>query len=176
LQNYNIILGILIRYYHTSLGWHSHREKAFVYKFKLIYLRSIAKQVIPTYINHSRPLIPDGIHLIFWTRFERFVYRLAFNKIWYKQSAEQVSNSIGLIPTTFGFTWVSDKLIGKPNFPYALIHILTGYWSYFKWFYCFRNFIFWGQCNCSSTINISHFVSLYFVNKQIHVCAAYLEL
>ena len=35
----------------------------------LIYLRSIAKQVIPTYINHSRPLIPDGIHLFFWTRF-----------------------------------------------------------------------------------------------------------
>jgi len=38
---------------------------------KLIYLRSIAKQVIPTYINHSRPLIPDGIYLIFLTRFER---------------------------------------------------------------------------------------------------------
>jgi len=36
--------------------------------FKLIFLRSIAKQVIPTYIN---PLIPDGIHLFFWTRFER---------------------------------------------------------------------------------------------------------
>ena len=33
--------------------------------FKLIYLRSIAKQVIPTYINHSRPLIPGGIHLFF---------------------------------------------------------------------------------------------------------------
>jgi len=33
--------------------------------FKLIYLRSIAKQVIPTYINCSRPLISDGIHLIF---------------------------------------------------------------------------------------------------------------
>ena len=33
--------------------------------FKLIYTRSIAKQVIPTYINHSRPLIPDGIHLFF---------------------------------------------------------------------------------------------------------------
>ena len=33
--------------------------------FKLIYLRSIAKQVIPTYINHSRPLIPDGINLFF---------------------------------------------------------------------------------------------------------------
>ena len=37
--------------------------------FKLIYLRSIAKQVIPTYINHSRPVILDGIHLFFWTRF-----------------------------------------------------------------------------------------------------------
>jgi len=34
-------------------------------RFKLIYLRSIAKQVIPTYINHSRPLIPDGIPLFF---------------------------------------------------------------------------------------------------------------
>ena len=35
------------------------------YLFKLIYLRSIAKQAIPTYINPSRPLIPDGIHLFF---------------------------------------------------------------------------------------------------------------
>jgi len=26
------------------------------------FLSSIAKQVIPTYITHSRPLIPDGIH------------------------------------------------------------------------------------------------------------------
>ena len=26
---------------------------------------SIAKQVIPTYINHSRSLIPDEIHLFF---------------------------------------------------------------------------------------------------------------
>ena len=33
--------------------------------FKLIHLRSIAKQVIPSYINHYRPLIPDGIHLFF---------------------------------------------------------------------------------------------------------------
>jgi len=31
----------------------------------------IAKQVIPTYISHSRPLIPDGLHLFFGTRFER---------------------------------------------------------------------------------------------------------
>jgi len=37
----------------------------FFYLFKLIYLRSIAKQVIPTYINHSRPLILGGIHLFF---------------------------------------------------------------------------------------------------------------
>jgi len=37
----------------------------FTHYFKLIYLKSIAKQVIPTYINHSRPLIPDGIHLFF---------------------------------------------------------------------------------------------------------------
>ena len=29
----------------------------FIILFKLIYLRSIVKQVIPTYINHSRPLI-----------------------------------------------------------------------------------------------------------------------
>ena len=28
-------------------------------------LRSIAKQIILTYINHSRPIIPDEIHLIF---------------------------------------------------------------------------------------------------------------
>ena len=35
-------------------------------QFKLIYFRLIAKQVIPTYINLSRPLIPDGIHLIFF--------------------------------------------------------------------------------------------------------------
>ena len=40
-------------------------------KFKLIYLKSIAKQVIPTYINHTWPLIPDGIHLFFLTKFER---------------------------------------------------------------------------------------------------------
>jgi len=39
--------------------------------FKLIYLKSIAKQVIPTYINHSQPLIPDGIHLFFERGFER---------------------------------------------------------------------------------------------------------
>ena len=37
--------------------------------FKLIYLKSITKQVIPTYINHSRPLIPDDIHLFYWTMF-----------------------------------------------------------------------------------------------------------
>ena len=47
-------------------------NQIFGFSFKLIYLRSIAKQVIPTYINHSRPLIPDGIHFFFfWTRFER---------------------------------------------------------------------------------------------------------
>ena len=33
--------------------------------FILIFLRSIVKQVIRIYINHSRPLILDGIHLIF---------------------------------------------------------------------------------------------------------------
>ena len=32
------------------------------YLFILIYLRSIAKKVFPTYFNHSRHLIPDGIH------------------------------------------------------------------------------------------------------------------
>jgi len=26
---------------------------------------------MPTYINHSQLLIPDGIHFIFWTKFER---------------------------------------------------------------------------------------------------------
>jgi len=34
-------------------------------KFELIYFRSIAKQVVPTYIKHSRLIIPDGIHIIF---------------------------------------------------------------------------------------------------------------
>jgi len=29
----------------------------------------MAKQVIPTYINLSRPLIPDGIHLLFYNVF-----------------------------------------------------------------------------------------------------------
>ena len=37
----------------------------FFLKFKLIYLRSIAKQGIPTFIIHPRTLIPDGIHLFF---------------------------------------------------------------------------------------------------------------
>ena len=45
--------------------WKADRTLLFQHLFKLIYLRSIAKQVIPTYINHSRPLIPDGIHLFF---------------------------------------------------------------------------------------------------------------
>jgi len=31
-------------------------------KIILIYFRSMAKQVILTYVNHSQPLIPDGIH------------------------------------------------------------------------------------------------------------------
>ena len=43
----------------------------FIVWFILIYLRSIAKQVIPTYINHFRLLIPDGIHLMFLTKWER---------------------------------------------------------------------------------------------------------
>jgi len=38
-----------------------------IYWFKAIHLRSIAKKVI----NHCRPLMPDGIHLFFWTRFRR---------------------------------------------------------------------------------------------------------
>jgi len=46
--------------------------------FKLIYLRSIAKQVIPTYINHFRPLIPDGSHLFF------------FNEVWEEREARPV--------------------------------------------------------------------------------------
>jgi len=32
-------------------------------------LRWIANQLTQTYNNHSQLLIPDGIHLIFWTRF-----------------------------------------------------------------------------------------------------------
>ena len=50
----------------------------YLFKFKLIYLRSIAKQVIPTYNNHSRPLIPDGIHLFF------------FNEVWEEREARPV--------------------------------------------------------------------------------------
>ena len=38
--------------------------------FILIYLRSIAKQVIPIYINHSRQLFPDEISLFFNTVWE----------------------------------------------------------------------------------------------------------
>jgi len=44
----------------------------FCFWFKLIYLRSIEKLVILTYINHSRTLIPDGIHLFFLTMFSVF--------------------------------------------------------------------------------------------------------
>jgi len=43
-----------------------------------IYLRFIAKQVIPNYINHSRPLIPDGIHLFF------------LNEVWEEREARPV--------------------------------------------------------------------------------------
>jgi len=43
--------------------------------FKLIHLRSIAKQVSPTYVNHSRPLIPGGIH---------------FNKVWEEREARHI--------------------------------------------------------------------------------------
>ena len=42
-----------------------HMQRYVQFKLKLIYLRSSAKQVIPTYINYSRPLIPDGINLFF---------------------------------------------------------------------------------------------------------------
>ena len=50
----------------------------FTHYFKLIIFKSIAKQVIPTYINHSRPLIPDGIHLFF------------LNKVWAEREAGPV--------------------------------------------------------------------------------------
>jgi len=43
---------------------YTQKNKIITHLFILIYLRSIAKQVIPTYIYHSRPLIPDGIPLI----------------------------------------------------------------------------------------------------------------
>jgi len=36
-----------------------------MFDLNLFILRSIAKQVVPTYINHYRPHIPDGIHLFF---------------------------------------------------------------------------------------------------------------
>jgi len=43
----------------------------FEYLSYIFDLKSIAKQDMPIYINHSRPLISDGIHLKMWTRFER---------------------------------------------------------------------------------------------------------
>ena len=52
-------------------------SNTFNFCFKLIYLRSIAKQVIPTYINHSRPLISDDIHLF-------------FNEVWEEREARPV--------------------------------------------------------------------------------------
>jgi len=60
-----------------------------LFKFKLIYLRSIAKQVIPTYINHSRPLIPDGFHRSLF--FERGLRGERSQTCPYMLSAEQRS-------------------------------------------------------------------------------------
>ena len=47
-----------------------HLPSLFIYLFffKLIYIRSIAKQVTLTYINRSRPLIPGEIHFILFER------------------------------------------------------------------------------------------------------------
>jgi len=41
-----------------------------MYFLKLVYLRSIAKQVIPSYISNSWPLIMDGIWLMFWMQLQ----------------------------------------------------------------------------------------------------------
>jgi len=41
-----------------------HAFKYFLIYLNLFILRSIAKQVIAIYINHSRPLIPVGIHFL----------------------------------------------------------------------------------------------------------------
>ena len=64
--------------YNSKIKWSIHLCSSKLSWFKLIYLRSIAKRVIPTYINHSRPLIPDGIHLFFWTRFENCLLMAIF--------------------------------------------------------------------------------------------------
>jgi len=61
--------GLFVGLYYSKQGTqHNHWKYSW---FKLIYLRSIAKQVIRTYMNHSWPLIPDCIHLFFWMRFEK---------------------------------------------------------------------------------------------------------
>ena len=54
----------------------------YLFLFKLIYLRPIANQVIPTYINHSRPLISDGIHHFFFSFF--------LNEVWEEREARPV--------------------------------------------------------------------------------------
>jgi len=50
--------------------WLMNPHYHYGFSFKLIFLMSTAKQIIPTYINYSCPLILDGIYLIvlieFW--------------------------------------------------------------------------------------------------------------
>jgi len=62
--------------------WKSITSVFSVSKFQFL------QQVTTIYINHSRPIIPDGIHLLFWKRFERsqtYSYMLSAKQgsIWY---------------------------------------------------------------------------------------------
>ena len=54
----------LLFWYHPQMA---HKNNKFL---KLVYLRSIAKQVIPSYINNSWRLILDGIQLMFWMQLQ----------------------------------------------------------------------------------------------------------
>jgi len=78
--------------------------------FSIYFLWSIAMQVIPTYINQSRPLITDGVNLMFWTRFNRwkkqdisFSYMLSDKQgsIWYHFYNVFSMTRSGLAPTTY---------------------------------------------------------------------------
>jgi len=50
------------------LSW-QRRSRCVILDVNLFILRSIAKQVIPTYINHDRSF--RMVSIFFWTRFER---------------------------------------------------------------------------------------------------------
>jgi len=71
------------------------------------FLMSIAKQIIPTYINHSRPLIQDGIHLFFerglrWEQSQTCPYMLSAKQdnIWNHFDNLFSMTRSGIEPTT----------------------------------------------------------------------------